>query len=141
MNNQLLRKIQSLNLKYSDAPQPGLLIAMPNPNAGREYTIEIVAPEFTALCPINEGQPDFATITIRYVPDKSIIEFKSLKLYLTSYRTVKTFYEESTNRILDDMVRALKPRSMEVISEWNIRGGMSNRITTAYHKGKTSKGG
>jgi 7-cyano-7-deazaguanine reductase len=141
MNNQLLRKVQSLNLKYSHTPQPGLLITMPNPYPGRDYQIEVVAPEFTALCPINEGQPDFATITIRYVPDKSIIEFKSLKLYLTSYRTVKTFYEESTNRILDDLVGALKPRSMEVISEWNIRGGMSNRITAAYHKSKTGKGG
>ncbi len=140
MNNQI-RKIRSLNLKYSDAPQPGLLITMPNPYAGHDYTIEILAPEFTALCPINEGQPDFATITIRYVPDKSIVEFKSLKLYLTSYRNVKTYYEESTNRILEDLVRALKPRSMEVVSDWNVRGGMSTRITAAYHKSKTSKGG
>ncbi|MFA5078898.1 MAG: preQ(1) synthase [Dehalococcoidia bacterium] len=141
MDNKLVRKIGSLNLKYSHAPQPGLLIAMPNPYQGRDYTIEVVAPEFTALCPINEGQPDFATITLRYVPDKSIIEFKSLKLYLTSYRTVKTFYEESTNRILEDLVRALKPNSMEIVSEWNIRGGMSTRITAAYKKNKTARGG
>ncbi|MDD5398824.1 MAG: preQ(1) synthase [Dehalococcoidia bacterium] len=114
---------------------------MPNPYMGRDYRIEVVAPEFTALCPINEGQPDFATITIKYVPDKSIIEFKSLKLYLTSYRTVRTFYEESTNRILEDLVKTLKPKSMEIISEWNIRGGMSTRITAAYNKSKTSKGG
>lgn len=139
--DKLVRKIHSLNLKYSDAPQPGLLIAMPNPYMGRDYRIEVVAPEFTALCPINEGQPDFATITIKYVPDKSIIEFKSLKLYLTSYRTVRTFYEESTNRILEDLVKTLKPKSMEIISEWNIRGGMSTRITAAYNKSKTSKGG
>lgn len=139
--DKLVRKIQSLNLKYSDAPQPGLLIAMPNPCAGQDYQIEVVAPEFTALCPINEGQPDFATITIKYVPDKSIIEFKSLKLYLTSYRTVSTFYEESTNRILEDLVGALKPKSMEIVSEWNIRGGISTRITAAYNKRKTSKGG
>ncbi|MFA5065581.1 MAG: preQ(1) synthase [Dehalococcoidia bacterium] len=139
--DKLVRKIHSLNLKYSDAPQPGLLIAMPNPYMGRDYRIEVVAPEFTALCPINEGQPDFATITIKYVPDKSIIEFKSLKLYLTSYRTVSTFYEESTNRILEDLVKTLKPKSMEIISEWNIRGGMSTRITAAYNKSKTSKGG
>jgi len=139
--DKLVRKIQSLNLKYSDAPQPGMLIAMPNPYAGRDYRIEVVAPEFTALCPINEGQPDFATITIKYVPDKSIIEFKSLKLYLTSYRTVRTFYEESTNRILEDLVRTLKPKSMEIVSEWNVRGGMSTRITAAYNKSKTSKGG
>jgi len=139
--DRLLRKIQSLNLEYTDSPQPRLLTAMPNPHPGRDYRIEVVAPEFTALCPLNPGQPDFATITISYVPDQSIIEFKSLKLYLTSYRTVTTFYEESTNRILDDLVKAIKPRSMEIISEWNIRGGMSTRITATYNKSKRAKGG
>jgi 7-cyano-7-deazaguanine reductase len=139
--DKLLRRIQSLNLEYTGSPQPKLLTAMPNPYAGRDYQVEVVAPEFTALCPLNPGQPDFATITIKYVPDKSIIEFKSLKLYLTSYRTVTTFYEESTNRILEDLVRAVKPRSMEIVSEWNIRGGMSTRITAAYNKSKPAKGG
>ncbi len=139
--DKLLRRIQSLNLEYTDSPQPKLLTAMPNPYPGRDYQIEVVAPEFTALCPINPGQPDFATITIKYVPDKSIIEFKSLKLYLTSYRTVSTFYEESTNRILNDLVKTIGPKSMEVTSEWNIRGGMSTRITAAYNKNKPAKGG
>ena len=139
--DRLLRRIQSLNLEYSDSPQPKLLTAMPNPYVGRDYQIEVVAPEFTALCPLNPGQPDFARITIKYVPDKSIIEFKSLKLYLTSYRTVTTFYEESTNRILEDLVGAVKPKSMEIVSEWNIRGGMSTRITAAYNKSKPAKGG
>jgi len=139
--DRLLRRIQSLNLEYSDSPQPKLLTAMPNPYVGRDYQIEVVAPEFTALCPLNPGQPDFARITIKYVPDKSIIEFKSLKLYLTSYRTVTTFYEESTNRILEDLVRAIGPKSMEIVSEWNIRGGMSTRITAAYNKSKPAKGG
>jgi len=139
--DKLLRRIQSLNLKYTDSPQPELLTAMPNPYAGRDYQIEVVAPEFTALCPINPGQPDFATLTIKYVPDKSIIEFKSLKLYLTSYRTVSTFYEESTNRILEDLVTAISPKSMEITSDWNIRGGMSTRITAAYNKKKPAKGG
>jgi len=139
--DKLLRRIQSLNLEYTDSPQPKLLTAMPNPYPGRDYQIEVVAPEFTALCPINPGQPDFATLTIKYVPDKSIIEFKSLKLYLTSYRTVSTFYEESTNRILNDLVKTIGPKSMEVTSEWNIRGGMSTRITAAYNKNKPAKGG
>jgi len=139
--DKLLRRIQSLNLEYTDSPQPKLLTAMPNPYPGRDYQIEVVAPEFTALCPINPGQPDFATITIKYAPDKSIIEFKSLKLYLTSYRTVSTFYEESTNRILNDLVKTIGPKSMEVTSEWNIRGGMSTRITAAYNKNKPAKGG
>ena len=139
--DKMLQRIQSLSLKYTQSPQPKLLTAMPNPYAGRDYMIEVVAPEFTALCPLNPGQPDFATITIKYVPDKTIIEFKSLKLYLTSYRTVTTFYEESTNRILEDLVRAIKPKRMEIISEWNTRGGMSTRITAAYNKNKPAKGG
>jgi 7-cyano-7-deazaguanine reductase len=136
MQDKLLKKIQSLNLVYSDRPQPELLVAMPNPSAEQEYEVQVVSPEFTALCPVNTAQPDFATVTIKYVPDKYIIEFKSLKLYLTSYRTVAIFYEASTNRILKDLVKAVKPRSMEVVTDWNVRGGISTRITCSYDKKK-----
>ena len=132
--DKLFKKIQSLKLVYTDKPQPELLVAMPNPYPEREYEVQVVSPEFTALCPVNPAQPDFATITIKYVPDKRIIEFKSLKLYLTSYRSVSIFYEESTNRILDDLVKAIKPRRMEIIADWNVRGGISTRITAAYNK-------
>lgn len=132
--DKLLKKIQSLKLEYRDRPQPELLVAMPNPYPGQEYEVQVTSPEFTALCPVNPGQPDFATITIKYVPHKSIIEFKSLKLYLTSFRTVQIFYEESTNRILEDLVKIVKPRSMEIVSEWNIRGGLSTKITCIYPK-------
>jgi len=132
--DKLLKKIQSLKLEYQDRPQPELLVAMPNPYPGQEYEVQVTSPEFTALCPVNPGQPDFATITIKYVPHKSIIEFKSLKLYLTSFRTVQIFYEESTNRILEDLVKIVKPRSMEIVSEWNIRGGLSTKITCIYPK-------
>ncbi|MGD0355658.1 MAG: preQ(1) synthase [Dehalococcoidia bacterium] len=136
MQDKLLKKIQSLNLVYSDRPQPELLVAMPNPSAEQEYEVQVVSPEFTALCPVNTAQPDFATVTIKYVPDKYIVEFKSLKLYLTSYRTVAIFYEASTNRILKDLVKAVKPRSMEVVTDWNVRGGISTRITCSYDKKK-----
>ena len=139
--DKLHKRVHSLNLVYSDVPQPELLIAMPNPYPGQEYEIEVVSHEFTALCPLNAGQPDFATVTIRYVPDKRIIEFKSLKLYLTSFRTVSSFYEASTNRILQDLVKALKPKSMQVVTDWNIRGGISTRIVSEYNKRKTAKGG
>jgi 7-cyano-7-deazaguanine reductase len=139
--DKLLKKIQSLKLEYKDRPQPELLVVMPNPYPGQEYEVQVTSPEFTALCPVNPGQPDFATVTIKYVPLKSIIEFKSLKLYLTSFRTVSIFYEESTNRILEDLVKAVKPRTMEIVSEWNIRGGMATRITAAYNKSKPAKGG
>ncbi len=136
MQDKLLKKIQSLNLVYSDRPQPELLVAMPNPSAEQEYEVQVFSPEFTALCPVNTAQPDFATVTIKYVPDKYIVEFKSLKLYLTSYRTVAIFYEASTNRILKDLVKAVKPRSMEVVTDWNVRGGISTRITCSYDKKK-----
>ena len=132
--DRLYKKIQALKLEYSDKPQPKLLVAMPNPYPNQDYDVEVVSPEFTALCPVNPGQPDFATVTIKYVPDQSIIEFKSLKLYLTSYRAVTIFYEASTNHILQDLVKALKPKTMEVITEWNVRGGLSTRITATYSK-------
>jgi len=139
--DKLFKKIQSLNLVYSDRPQPELIIGMPNPYPGQDYEVEIVSPEFTALCPVNPGQPDFATVTIKYVPDKRIVEFKSLKLYLTSFRTVTIFYEESTNRILKDLVKTLKPKSMQVITEWNIRGGISTKIISVYNKRSIANGG
>jgi 7-cyano-7-deazaguanine reductase len=132
--DKLQKKIKSLKLVYTDSPQPELLLAMPNPHVDRDYEIQVVSPEFTALCPVNPGQPDFATITIKYIPDKYIIELKSLKLYLTSYRNVSIFYEASTNRILDDLVRVIKPRNMEIIADWNIRGGISTRVTATYKK-------
>jgi 7-cyano-7-deazaguanine reductase len=138
--DKLFKKIQSLNLVYTDKPQPELIVAMPNPYPGQDYEIEVNSPEFTALCPVNPGQPDFANVIIKYVPDKHIIEFKSLKLYLTSFRTVTIFYEASTNMILQDLVRALKPKSLQVITEWNIRGGISTRIVSVYDKRIGAKG-
>lgn len=139
--DKLFRKIQSLTLDYKDLPQPGLLVSMPNPNPGRPYEIQVISSEFTALCPVNPAQPDFATVTIKYIPDKFIIEFKSLKLYLTSYRNVSIFYEASTNLILEHLVKALKPISLEVVTEWNIRGGMDTRIVAAYDRKSRAKGG
>lgn len=139
--DKLFKKIQSLNLEYTDRPQPELLVAMPNPYPDQEYEVQVISPEFTALCPVNPGQPDFATVTLKYIPAKFIIEFKSLKLYLTSYRTVTIFYEASTNLILQDLVGALKPKSMEVITEWNVRGGISTKIISVYNKRKPEKGG
>jgi 7-cyano-7-deazaguanine reductase len=137
--NNLFKKVQALKLEYTDQPQPDLLIAMPNPYPDQDYEIQAVSPEFTALCPVNPGQPDFATVTIKYVPERHIVEFKSLKLYLTSYRTVTIFYEASTNRILHDLVKALKPRSLEVVTDWNVRGGISTKIVSVYNKKKQRK--
>jgi 7-cyano-7-deazaguanine reductase len=128
------KRVRNLKLRYQKQPQKELLIAMPNPYPDREYEEEIVTSEFTSLCPLNPGQPDYATLVIKYVPDRKILELKSFKFYLASYRMVKIFYEEATNRILDDLVEAVRPRRMEIIADWNIRGGMDTRITVTYQK-------
>jgi 7-cyano-7-deazaguanine reductase len=132
--DELKKRVKSLRLTYKSYPQKELLVAMPNPYPDSEYEQEIVTSEFTSLCPLNPGQPDYATLTIKYVPDKQIIELKSLKFYLASYRMVETFYEEATNRILDDLVNAVKPRRMEILAEWNIRGGIGTKVKVSYNK-------
>ena len=132
--DELKKKVRSLKLEYKANPQKELLIAMPNPYPDREYEEEMATSEFTCLCPLNPGQPDYATLTIKYAPDKHIIELKSLKFYLASYRMVEIFYEEATNRILDDLVNAVKPRRMDILAEWNIRGGIGTRIKVSYNK-------
>jgi 7-cyano-7-deazaguanine reductase len=97
----------------------------------RDYTIEIVNPEFTSVCPIT-GLPDFGTITIRYVPDKRCVELKSLKYYYLEFRNAGIFYENITNRILDDLVALLQPRSMTVITAWKARGGITETVSVNY---------
>lgn len=103
----------------------------PNPKPDRDYEIVMDCPEFTSVCP-KTGQPDFGKITIRYIPDKLCIELKSLKLYLWSYRNEGVFYEKAVNMILDDLVSACQPRSMEVIGEFNVRGGIGTTIRATY---------
>ncbi len=104
-----------------------------NPQPGRDYEISFECPEFTCLCP-RTGQPDFATIRIRYVPHQKCVELKSLKLYLWSYRNEGTFHERVTNQILDDLVRATKPRSMTVVGDFYVRGGIHTVVTASYPK-------
>ena len=107
------------------------LETIPNPNPAREYEIRLECPEFTCLCP-RTGQPDFATIHINYVPDQSCVELKSLKLYLWSFRDEGQFHEAVTNRILDDLVAALRPRRMEVRADFHVRGGIHTVVTASY---------
>lgn len=102
-----------------------------NKHPERDYEIKIVAPEFTALCP-RTGQPDFATLTLTYVPDKLCLELKSLKLYLQSFRTQGIFHEDVTNRILNDLVKSCAPRRMTLEGAFNVRGGISTTVTVAY---------
>jgi 7-cyano-7-deazaguanine reductase len=102
-----------------------------NSYPNRDYTIEIVNPEFTSVCPIT-GLPDFGTITLRYVPERSCVELKSLKYYFLEFRNAGIFYENITNRILDDLVALLQPRSLMVITEWKARGGITETVTSSY---------
>ncbi|MDB4755848.1 preQ(1) synthase [Pirellulaceae bacterium] len=97
----------------------------------REYLIEINCPEFTSVCP-KTGQPDFGTLTFSYVPDRKCVELKSLKIYLQRFRDQGIFYENVTNRILDDFVAAVKPRQVTLVASFSPRGGISSDITCSY---------
>jgi len=108
-----------------------ILEVFDNTYPGRDYTIQIVNPEFTSVCP-KTGLPDFGTITITYVPDKTCIELKSLKYYFLEFRNAGIFYENITNRILDDLVSACMPKSMTVKTDWNARGGITETVTVTY---------
>jgi 7-cyano-7-deazaguanine reductase len=107
------------------------LETFPNPRPGRRYEISFECPEFTCLCP-RTGQPDFATLRIRYVPDALCVELKSLKLYLWSFRDEGHFHEDVTNRILDDLAKLLRPLSMTVTGDFNVRGGIHTVVTASY---------
>jgi 7-cyano-7-deazaguanine reductase len=110
------------------------LEVVPNPKPERDYVIAIECPEFTCLCP-RTGQPDFATIRVEYVPDQGILELKSIKLYLWSYRNEGAFHEAVCNRILDDFVRACRPRRMTMTADFLVRGGIHTVVTAQYQAG------
>ena len=107
------------------------LQTFPNPKPERPFEIAMECPEFTCVCPMT-GQPDFATIRIRYVPAARCVELKSLKLYLWSFRDEGTFHEAVTNRILDDLVRAIAPRRMTVEGDFNVRGGIHTTVSASH---------
>ena len=111
-----------------------LLETFPNQYPGREYEVSITCPEFTAVCP-RTGQPDFATIRIVYVPGEKVIELKSLKLYMFSFRDEGIFHEHVTNKILDDIVGACEPIRCEVVGDFNVRGGIKTVVTARFEKG------
>ena len=123
-------------------PRPELLETFPNPHDERDYEIRMECAEFTSLCPIGGvetdaeeleklagGAPDFGTIVITYVPARKCLELKSLKLYLWSFRNDGIFYERAVNRILDDLAKACEPRWMEVVGDFNVRGGIKSVVT------------
>jgi 7-cyano-7-deazaguanine reductase len=106
-----------------------------NSYPGRDYTIEIVCPEFTSICP-KTGQPDFGTLVFRYIPGDKCVELKSLKLYLQKFRNEGIFYENVTNCIFDDFLKVVSPRSATLESRWGARGGITSTITISYTQSK-----
>ena len=113
-----------------DRPR-SILDTFDNPKPQRDYEIKFVFAEFTSMCPVT-GQPDFATITISYVPDRRCVEMKSLKLYFLAYRNKGIFYEAVVNTILDDLVALLKPRRMTIVGDFAVRGGTAGTVTATY---------
>jgi 7-cyano-7-deazaguanine reductase len=104
-----------------------------NPARDRDYRIHMEIPEFTCVCPMT-GQPDFATLVLDYVPDRLCVELKSLKLYVWSYRDEGAFHEAVTNRIVDDLVRALAPRLLRLEARFNVRGGITTSVIAEHRK-------
>jgi len=134
IKNPKSEMLSGLTLLGKDVRRPTRkLETFPNQHPGRRYTVTLVCPEFTCVCPAT-GQPDFATITIKYIPDQRIVESKSLKLYLWSFRDEGHFHEHVTNTILDDLVKALDPISCEVVGAFNVRGGISITVEAKYQK-------
>ena len=114
-------------------PSGKTLQTFPNPTPGRDFRIHVEIPEFTCLCPVT-GQPDFAQLALDYVPERACVELKSLKLYIWSFRDQGAFHEAVTNRILDDLVHALRPRYMRLTARFNVRGGLFTTVVAEHRK-------
>jgi 7-cyano-7-deazaguanine reductase len=123
--------LSDLTLLGKDTQPVKKLETFPNHHPGRDYTVTLQTEEFTCVCPMT-GQPDFAKISIQYIPGKKIVESKSLKLYLWSFRNEGVFHEHLTNMILDDLVAALKPRWCKVNAEFAVRGGIAITVNAEY---------
>ena len=126
-----LGKITAYKYDYS----PEFLEAIENHNRDKNYFVTLTSDEFTCLCPITH-QPDYATIKIRYIPDAKLVESKSLKLYLTSFRNHGTFHEDVVNTIADDLIKLLEPRYLEVEGNFSVRGGISIVPFVNYGRGE-----
>lgn len=126
-----LGKIVDYDFNYN----ANFLEAIPNHSVDRNYFVNLTSEEFTCVCPITH-QPDFATIKINYIPDKKLVESKSLKLYLTSFRNHGIFHEDAVNRIADDLIKLLEPRYLEVEGLFSVRGGISIVPFVNYGRGE-----
>ena len=120
---------------YTFDYKPEILEAIPNKNPARNYFVKLNCEEFTCVCPITH-QPDFATLKIRYIPDEKLVESKSLKLYLTSFRNVGTFHEDVVNQIADDLIKLLNPRYLEIEGLFRVRGGIAIEPFVNFGRGE-----
>jgi 7-cyano-7-deazaguanine reductase len=141
MSKSLSHLGRSSKLSDRQIAEPRLILeTFPSPRPQRDYEVRFVFPEFTSMCPVT-GQPDFAAITVTYVPDKLCVEMKSLKFYFFSYRNKGIFYEAVVNQILDDLVVATKPRRMTVVGDFAVRGGTLGTVTATHEQGISSERG
>jgi 7-cyano-7-deazaguanine reductase len=136
LNPQHLGKKSVLTDAQVENPR-SILDTFDNPRPGRRYEVRFVFPEFTSMCPVT-GQPDFATITVAYTPDRRCVEMKSLKLYFLAYRNKGIFYEAVVNTILDDLVAALDPLKMTVEGDFAVRGG-TRGVVTVWHERQNAR--
>ncbi len=132
-----LTKLGSAKTAYADQYAPSLLETFVNKHPQRDYWVTFTCPEFTSLCPMT-GQPDFATLTIQYVPGQRMLESKSLKLYLFSFRNHGDFHEDCVNVILDDLVALMRPKYIEVLGRFHARGGISIDPYVNYGRPRTA---
>ena len=118
---------------YAADYAPEVLEAFDNKHPGNDYFVKFICPEFTSLCPMT-GQPDFATLTLDYIPEARCVELKSLKLYIWSFRNEGCYHEAVTNRILDDLVQALEPRFMRLTAKFFVRGGIFTNVVAEHRQ-------
>jgi 7-cyano-7-deazaguanine reductase len=131
---QLSAEVQTPQMKYGEREiEEGKLITFPNPRIGRRYEISITLPEFTCKCPFS-GYPDFATISITYVPDERVVELKAIKLYINSYRDRYISHEESVNQILDDFIDACDPLEVTIKGDFSPRGNVHTVVEVRHQK-------
>jgi len=139
LDKELVSRIKNLRLEFKEEPQPELLIRIPNKDVGIPFQVEVTTSEFTSLCPLNMSQPDYATIWIRYIPRDWLVELKSLKFYLASYRQVPVFHERIPAAILNSLVKLLNPEYMEVVGQFTTRGGINTRVHAAFKAAEVTK--
>jgi 7-cyano-7-deazaguanine reductase len=135
LDNEPPKSAEIVIMSNADPPHHGQLETFANQHPGRDYTIEIVCPEFTSVCPMT-GQPDFGTITYTYTPEARCVELRSLKLYLQRFRNQGIYYENVVNRLLDDFVAACSPRHCRVEGAFTARGGITTKVTCVHEARK-----